>query len=89
MPGGSLGCWTEYRFKIQRQKDGDLPEAPQPVPWHGFPLNLSYLEHLTVQLYAIAGTYSDRWVRTAEGWRIEMRTQTYEWRSGNRDVVAR
>jgi len=40
-------------------------------------------------LYAIAGTYSDRWVRTAEGWRIEMRTQTYEWRSGNRDVVAR
>jgi hypothetical protein len=40
-------------------------------------------------LYAIAGTYDDRWVRTPDGWRIESRTQTYTWRSGNRDVVAR
>ena len=40
-------------------------------------------------LYAIAGTYADAWVRTPDGWRIESRTQTYNWRSGNRDVVAR
>lgn len=40
-------------------------------------------------LYTIAGTYDDRWVRTPDGWRIATRTQTYTWRSGNRDVVAR
>jgi len=40
-------------------------------------------------LYAIAGTYADRWVRTPDGWRMTERTQTYNWRSGNRDVVAR
>lgn len=40
-------------------------------------------------LYAIAGTYEDSWVRTTAGWRIASRTQTYTWRSGNRDVVAR
>jgi ketosteroid isomerase-like protein len=40
-------------------------------------------------LYTIAGTYDDRWVRTPDGWRIASRTQTYNWRSGNRDVVAR
>ena len=40
-------------------------------------------------LYAIAGTYDDRWVRSPEGWQIASRTQTYTWRSGNRDVVAR
>lgn len=40
-------------------------------------------------LYAIAGTYADTWVRTPDGWRISSRTQTYSWRSGNRDVVAR
>lgn len=39
-------------------------------------------------LYTIAGSYADDWVRTAEGWRIAKRTQTYHWRSGNRDVVA-
>jgi hypothetical protein len=41
------------------------------------------------ELYTIAGTYEDDWVRTPEGWRIASRTQTYSWRSGNRDVVAR
>ncbi len=40
-------------------------------------------------LYTIAGTYDDQWVRTPGGWRIAVRTQTYTWRSGNRDVVAR
>jgi len=40
-------------------------------------------------LYVIAGSYADTWVRTPDGWRIESRTQTYSWRSGNRDVVAR
>lgn len=40
-------------------------------------------------LYTIAGTYNDRWARTSDGWRIAARTQTYNWRSGNRDVVAR
>ena len=41
------------------------------------------------ELYTIAGSYADFWVRTSDGWRIESRTQTYHWRSGNRDVVAR
>jgi ketosteroid isomerase-like protein len=40
------------------------------------------------ELYTIGGSYSDEWVRTAEGWRIATRTQTYHWRSGNRAVVA-
>lgn len=40
-------------------------------------------------LYTIAGSYADRWMRTPDGWRISARTQTYHWRSGNRDVVAR
>ena len=40
-------------------------------------------------LYTIAGTYDDRWARTPDGWRIASRTQTYSWRSGNRDVAAR
>lgn len=40
-------------------------------------------------LYTIAGSYADRWQRTADGWRIEKRTQAYHWRSGNRDVVVR
>lgn len=40
-------------------------------------------------IYTIAGTYADTWVRTPDGWRISSRTQTYSWRSGNRDVVAR
>lgn len=41
------------------------------------------------ELYAIAGSYTDRWVRTPEGWRIAERTQTYQWRSGNPDVIVR
>jgi uncharacterized protein (TIGR02246 family) len=40
-------------------------------------------------LYAIAGTYSDSLVRSLQGWRIAGREQTYQWRSGNREVVAR
>ena len=40
-------------------------------------------------LYTIAGSYADRLVRTPEGWRIAERVQTYHWRSGNRQVVAR
>jgi ketosteroid isomerase-like protein len=40
-------------------------------------------------LYTIAGSYADRWLRTTAGWRIAQRTQAYHWRSGNRDVVAR
>ena len=39
--------------------------------------------------YLIAGTYHDDLVRTEGGWRIERRHQTYTWRAGNRDVVAR
>ena len=41
------------------------------------------------ELYTIAGSYADRWVRTPHGWRIAERTQTYQWRSGNRDVIVR
>jgi uncharacterized protein (TIGR02246 family) len=40
-------------------------------------------------LYTVAGTYADSLVRTPDGWRIAERTQSYRWRSGNRDVVAR
>jgi hypothetical protein len=40
-------------------------------------------------LYVIAGRYDDAVTRTADGWRITERTQTYSWRSGNRAVVAR
>jgi len=40
-------------------------------------------------LYAIAGTYRDRFVRDADGWRIAHRTQVYTWRDGNPEVVRR
>ncbi len=40
-------------------------------------------------LYTVGGTYTDLWWHTPAGWRIATRTQTYQWRSGNRDVVAR
>lgn len=40
-------------------------------------------------LYTIAGSYADLLVRTPDGWRIAERVQTYHWRSGNRQVVAR
>lgn len=39
--------------------------------------------------YLIAGSYADTLIRTAEGWRIAERVQTYLWRDGNRDVVKR
>jgi hypothetical protein len=39
--------------------------------------------------YVIAGSYTDRWVRTPAGWRIAERVQAYLWRDGNRAVVAR
>lgn len=41
------------------------------------------------ELYVIAGRYDDTLIRTADGWRITERVQTYLWRSGNRAVVAR
>ena len=41
------------------------------------------------ELYTIAGSYADRWVRTSHHWCIEQRTQTYHWRSGNREVIVR
>jgi ketosteroid isomerase-like protein len=40
-------------------------------------------------LYVIAGRYEDTLHRTDGGWRIVERVQTYQWRSGNRAVVAR
>jgi hypothetical protein len=40
-------------------------------------------------LYVIAGRYDDTLTRTADGWRITERVQTYMWRNGNRAVVAR
>ncbi len=40
-------------------------------------------------LYVIAGRYDDSLRRTHGGWRIDERVQTYQWRSGNRAVVAR
>ncbi|WP_448624270.1 nuclear transport factor 2 family protein [Geodermatophilus sp. URMC 64] len=39
--------------------------------------------------YLIAGSYTDRWLRTPAGWRIAERVQAYMWRDGNRAVVAR
>jgi ketosteroid isomerase-like protein len=39
--------------------------------------------------YIIAGRYADMLTRTADGWRITERVQTYTWRDGNRAVVAR
>jgi SnoaL-like domain len=41
------------------------------------------------ELYVIAGRYQDTLVRTDVGWRITERVQTYQWRNGNRAVVAR
>lgn len=40
-------------------------------------------------LYVIAGRYEDAVVRTDGGWRIRERVQSYQWRRGNRAVVAR
>jgi hypothetical protein len=40
-------------------------------------------------LYVIAGRYQDTLIRTDAGWRITERVQTYQWRNGNRAVVAR
>jgi 3-phenylpropionate/cinnamic acid dioxygenase small subunit len=40
------------------------------------------------ETYIIAGSYADRLVRTADGWKIAERVQTYLWRVGNRAVVA-
>ena len=40
-------------------------------------------------LYVIAGRYQDTLTRTDAGWRISERVQTYQWRNGNRAVVAR
>lgn len=39
--------------------------------------------------FTIAGAYADRLVRTAAGWQIEERRQTYSWTAGNRSVIAR
>ena len=39
--------------------------------------------------YVIAGSYTDRLVRTPGGWRIAERVQDYAWREGNREVVRR
>ena len=41
------------------------------------------------ETYIIAGSYADTLVRTADGWKIAERVQTYIWRDGNRAVVAR
>ena len=38
--------------------------------------------------YIIGGTYEDRLVRTADGWRITHRTMAETWHSGNRGVVS-
>jgi 3-phenylpropionate/cinnamic acid dioxygenase small subunit len=37
--------------------------------------------------YIVAGTYSDRHVRTADGWRIAHRTLTVTWTDGNPAVL--
>lgn len=37
--------------------------------------------------YMVAGRYTDNFVRTAEGWRIEHRTLTVDWVDGNDRVV--
>jgi 3-phenylpropionate/cinnamic acid dioxygenase small subunit len=39
--------------------------------------------------YVIAGRYDDALLRTSDGWRIGERMQSYQWRAGNRAVVAR
>lgn len=39
------------------------------------------------ETYVIGGTYDDRLVRTADGWRISHRTMAESWHSGNRAVV--
>lgn len=39
--------------------------------------------------YIIAGRYADRLERTAAGWQIAQRVQTYFWSEGNREVVRR
>lgn len=39
--------------------------------------------------YLLGGRYSDRLVRTPEGWRIAHRTLHRMWTTGNRDVVQR
>lgn len=39
--------------------------------------------------YLLGGRYSDRLVRTPEGWRIAHRTLHRIWTTGNRDVVRR
>jgi SnoaL-like domain len=41
------------------------------------------------ETYLIAGSYADTLTRTADGWKIAERVQTYLWRDGNRAVVAR
>jgi len=41
------------------------------------------------ETYIIAGRYADTLARTAGGWKITERIQTYLWRDGNRAVVAR
>ncbi len=38
-------------------------------------------------LYVAAGHYEDRWVRTADGWRISHRHLTVVWTDGNKAVV--
>ncbi|MEY2402373.1 MAG: hypothetical protein QOJ08_2484 [Ilumatobacteraceae bacterium] len=39
------------------------------------------------ETYLIGGTYEDRLIRTADGWRISHRTMAETWTSGNRAVV--
>ena len=41
------------------------------------------------ETYIIAGSYADTLTRTAGGWKITERVQTYIWRDGNRAVVRR
>jgi hypothetical protein len=41
------------------------------------------------ETYIIAGSYADTLTRTADGWKIAERIQTYIWRDGNRAVVTR
>jgi 3-phenylpropionate/cinnamic acid dioxygenase small subunit len=41
------------------------------------------------ETYIIAGSYADTLTRSAGGWKITERVQTYIWRDGNRAVVAR
>lgn len=37
--------------------------------------------------FTLAGTYEDQWQRTAEGWRICLRTLSVTWTQGNREVL--